>query len=636
MISRTAPLNFPREKVGLCMIVKDESRALGRCLDSVRDWVSEMVVVDTGSTDDTVAIAISHGASVSHFPWCDDFSAARNVALEKATREWVLVLDADETCSVDSPTEFANALQQTRFDGFSLPISSLNDDGTYSQAMVFRLFRRKLPGMRYRGEIHEQLEAVAAGKVRTATLSCIRLDHDGYTAAIFSSRDKGSRNIRLSQKVTQSRPDDPFSWFIHAMAIAQSDPDGMLRAAQKAIALIELDVGRVRGELYVVNLYLAVISVYQSRNQVASMLEVADKALALFPDSPDLRYQRGSARIVLGDFVGAVEDFEAALGAPAQAFKLIVDPASRAHGSRMGLARALRRLGRADQAIAQLRLAVDQAPTDVSNAHVDLGDLLIERGALDQATLVLEEALRRTPASTDVALKLGWCCYKMARFERAEGILRNQARGSQVDLLLGRVLLDSGKAHEALDFLHKNPLAAALLPLGWSYFVLGDAQAAAHAWDPWMAQAPIDSSSRVALTLMRVLLTGDGFADDLAQWSDEFSRDMESWMMLLLRYQQAVQVEQIIGRGALLGPSIWSALRMRWAQTLVVEGYVDLGLTLLLDAARDTPQDGSVFYWLGYCASLRQLTDDARALFEECLRCDPGHPQARQALELLN
>src|SRR3990167_5570041 len=93
MTSPLVPSGFPREKVGLCMIVKNEARALGRCLESAKDWVGEMVVVDTGSTDETVAIAQSHGARVSYFPWCDDFSAARNAALDQATREWVLVLD---------------------------------------------------------------------------------------------------------------------------------------------------------------------------------------------------------------------------------------------------------------------------------------------------------------------------------------------------------------------------------------------------------------------------------------------------------------------------------------------------------------------------------------------------------------
>ena len=86
-------------EISLCMIVKNESEFLNDCLDSVKDLVSEMVIVDTGSTDDTIKIAKSFGAKIFHYNWNDDFSAARNFALEKCTQSWVLVLDADEIIS---------------------------------------------------------------------------------------------------------------------------------------------------------------------------------------------------------------------------------------------------------------------------------------------------------------------------------------------------------------------------------------------------------------------------------------------------------------------------------------------------------------------------------------------------------
>lgn len=86
-----------KDRLSLCMIVKNEADALGDCLKSVQDLVGEIAILDTGSTDETVAIAKEFGATVGHFDWNQDFAAARNEALKLVTKEWVLVLDADET-----------------------------------------------------------------------------------------------------------------------------------------------------------------------------------------------------------------------------------------------------------------------------------------------------------------------------------------------------------------------------------------------------------------------------------------------------------------------------------------------------------------------------------------------------------
>jgi hypothetical protein len=82
-------------RLSLTMIVKNEAATLGRCLSSVRDLVDEIVVVDTGSCDNTKDIARQHGARIFDFPWCDNFTAARNEAIRQATGQWLLWLDAD-------------------------------------------------------------------------------------------------------------------------------------------------------------------------------------------------------------------------------------------------------------------------------------------------------------------------------------------------------------------------------------------------------------------------------------------------------------------------------------------------------------------------------------------------------------
>ena len=617
------------------MIVKDEARALGRCLASVRGWVGEMIVVDTGSTDATVEIAVSHDAQVSHFPWCDDFAAARNAALDLATREWVLVLDGDEALTVTDAAALALALEQRRVDGFSVPISSLNDDGSESRTTVFRLFRRDSPGMRYRGEIHEQLEGVAAGRARTSSLSCVRIDHDGYLASIFTAKEKEQRNTRLAEKLAQSRPNDPFSWFVMAMALLRTDADQMLEAAHKAFNLLASTPGKGKGEQYLVNLYVAVIGVYQAREALDLAIQWADRSLAVFPCSPDLRCQRGDLTLAQGEFARAIEDFTAALSADAAVFMLILDPATTSYRARTGLAKALWKLNRRDEAFSQLRRAIDESPAGSPHAHAELGSILLEMRDWDQAVALLEEAYRRDPTSRVAATQLAWCLYQLKRFAQAQSVLDSHRGEPQIDHLLARILLENGHAQDALALLIPSTLPASLRTLGWAYFLLGQTDMASNAWDRWLSVSSESDEAKLPLETFRVLLAETPLEGTVKVLTEKALSETESWLRLLLRYGHRAQVERVISRAPMLGAAIWSDLRMRWAQVLAMAEHADLAIDLLIGAARDTPDNGSIYYWLGYCATIREQIEDAQIMFKECLRLNPDHLQARQALALL-
>ncbi|MDA8140088.1 MAG: glycosyltransferase [Desulfobacteraceae bacterium] len=104
---RLGPTPLPKDKsdsLSLCMIARNESKFMGACLLGVKPLIDEIILVDTGSNDRTADIGRLFGAQVFHFQWCDDFSAARNFGLSKATGQWILILDADEAIA---PSEFA-------------------------------------------------------------------------------------------------------------------------------------------------------------------------------------------------------------------------------------------------------------------------------------------------------------------------------------------------------------------------------------------------------------------------------------------------------------------------------------------------------------------------------------------------
>jgi glycosyltransferase involved in cell wall biosynthesis len=147
--ARLGPMGIPAKpkfggSLSLCMIVKNEQNNLARCLRSVKPLVDEMIVVDTGSSDYTPDIAQVFGAKVFDFQWGNDFSTARNFSLSKATGDWILVLDADETISVKDYEKFKNILKlsQSRPDAYRIQTRNYSN---LANTLGFRPNRGEFP-----------------------------------------------------------------------------------------------------------------------------------------------------------------------------------------------------------------------------------------------------------------------------------------------------------------------------------------------------------------------------------------------------------------------------------------------------------------------------------------------------------
>jgi glycosyltransferase involved in cell wall biosynthesis/SAM-dependent methyltransferase len=187
--------------ISLCMIVKDEEDEIALALDSARPLADEMIVYDTGSTDDTVAIARSHGARVVEGYWDDDFGRARNAALELCTGTWVLWLDADESAHAE-PAALHRALAATpeEADGFTVPIEILEGNGLVGHGafLALRLFRRA--ACRFDGRLHEQVfRREGPIEPRCLPLPELRILHRGYVATSFADGSKYERNLRIAR-----------------------------------------------------------------------------------------------------------------------------------------------------------------------------------------------------------------------------------------------------------------------------------------------------------------------------------------------------------------------------------------------------------------------------------------------------
>jgi glycosyltransferase involved in cell wall biosynthesis/FMN phosphatase YigB (HAD superfamily)/tetratricopeptide (TPR) repeat protein len=213
-----------RNRLSVCLIVKNEERFIGRCLKSVQGLASQIVVVDTGSTDRTVDIAKEHGAEIHLFAWCDDFSAARNAALEHATGDWVLVLDADEELSADGREKVKQAMNDAAVMAWRLPLINVGREAE-GCSYVPRLFRNA-PGLFYIGRVHEQV--FSSIEVRRAEwglenrIGDATLLHYGYTAEMTRDRNKVERNLRLLEKAIEELPDEPHLLMNYGLELARS------------------------------------------------------------------------------------------------------------------------------------------------------------------------------------------------------------------------------------------------------------------------------------------------------------------------------------------------------------------------------------------------------------------------------
>ena len=198
--------------LSLCVIARDEDAVLGRCLESAKAWVGEMIVVDTGSTDGTVARAESAGARVIRHAWHDDFSEARNVALAAARGEFVLVLDADEWIEAGPHAASLRALLESgRDEAYTVELQDRLDGGGSRSYALVRLFRNR-PEHRYVGAIHEQITPAIAARLRLAEIvprpSGLVVGHDGYTRLERVARGKAERNLALLRRRVRDNPED--------------------------------------------------------------------------------------------------------------------------------------------------------------------------------------------------------------------------------------------------------------------------------------------------------------------------------------------------------------------------------------------------------------------------------------------
>ncbi|ABO49938.1 glycosyl transferase, family 2 [Desulforamulus reducens MI-1] len=305
-------------RISLCMIVKNEEGNIRRCLASVTGVVNEIIVVDTGSTDNTCKIAREMGARIYSFEWNNNFSDARNFSLAKATGDWILFLDADEELAGESREVLVKYVADEQVEGYFIKIINyLGKEGWTETCpdLVFRLFKNRSQ-YRFRGAIHEQIADVILEKNKQATYRIaedIIIIHYGYLDSQIDQKDKKNRNLHIIQKEMVENPGNYLLKYHYGVELYRAE-----RYGEAAEVLIQAANNTDSSTIYFPKLLRYIVLAYHSGGQPAKALDVIRQGLQLFPNYADLHYYGGLSLLQLKHYHKAVELFLQAVALPEQ------------------------------------------------------------------------------------------------------------------------------------------------------------------------------------------------------------------------------------------------------------------------------------------------------------------------------
>ncbi|MCX8051053.1 MAG: glycosyltransferase [Chlorobi bacterium] len=291
-----------RPLLTLAMIVRNEETTLQRCLESVRGVVDQIVVVDTGSTDDTIAVAERFGAEVYRFPWCDDFAAARNESLRHARGQWILYLDADETLTPESAQMLRQLVerQPAQVGGLLCTIVSPHrqgSDGVETHRGAYpRLFRNYgYPRLAFRGRVHEQITPAIVECGGAIVHSPIVIWHSGYDVSRERLEEKVRRNYRLLIEHVKEEPLNAYAWFQLGQTLARmqlfSEAEGAFELALQIGLSPPLQASAASAMAYLCG----------TQQRYAEALEWAEKSLRIVPDQTLALAYKAHALEALGE-----------------------------------------------------------------------------------------------------------------------------------------------------------------------------------------------------------------------------------------------------------------------------------------------------------------------------------------------
>ena len=300
-------------RLSVAMIVRDEAAVLAETIESVQDIADEIVILDTGSTDDTVRIAENAGARVATLPWSHDFSVARNCVMDQVEGDWILWLDAGDVLSADTKSVFREFLDSeadlSKVYMLMVVIPPADPSSSAEQAARLRLLPRH-PNLRYRGRVREDLDKSIEQLQLTVDMAPGQICRHQRENLASRKAAKARRNLRIVSTEAQSVEKLSTKLLITA-GEAFSDLQEIEKARQ---AFLQATQQAERGSTEMLDAYYGLLTTFDGIPELQDQqLTVGLEALEIFPLDAQLLCAMGSYLQVQNRLDLAERSFETAV-----------------------------------------------------------------------------------------------------------------------------------------------------------------------------------------------------------------------------------------------------------------------------------------------------------------------------------
>ncbi len=405
--------------LSVCMIVRNEEGNLPDCLKSIQGFADQVVIVDTGSTDNTVKIADTYGACIIHSDWQNDFSYSRNISLDHATERWILWLDADDRIP-PAEVEKINKLKKASPDrAFYFRIQNVKPGGFGEQWLQLRMFPNH-PALRFERKIHEQIGLAIKRLGLQVLRQDVRIEHVGYRDP-EAHRLKALRNRGILLGEVANYKDDPAfisslgdSYFITGEFIEA------IRWYQEVLKISKLQ--SKQPDLYN-QMPISIALSYERMKKLPEALMWVERSLAANPQKVDSLYLGAEIKEKLGDLAGAIYLFGKVLQVPISPNTYAVDYEGLKARALIRLGGLNRRSGDTDKAEQAYRLCLEKYP-NVLNAYSELGELLLQKNQYEEAIGFFRQSIdRRRNGDIKAYLGLAKALFLMGSPQEAVNVL---------------------------------------------------------------------------------------------------------------------------------------------------------------------------------------------------------------------